>query len=375
MIDCLYIHDTTRQVIDIIDVYESIIWDNYYFTVGKFEIYTPLTDQSLNDLKIGYYVTRPDRPNDAGIIEKCEITYTAGGMFMITASGRFVKSILDRRLIYDLSGNTVNPVIMRGNVETVARNLVNISAINATDTARNIPFLKLGTVAGLTAKIIDNAGHAAQKQTSYGNLLEVTDDLLKEYNYGAYINIDQDTQNLVYNVFEGIDRTLNSVNPLIFSQEYDNLLSSDYILNTQNLKTAVLIGGEGQGVNRKYLMLAGDQTGINRREIFVDGSNNSQTYTDGNNAQQSYSDSEYLSMLNTAALESLTKHTITENFDGEIDLTNSGLKYGVDYSIGDAITIIDNTLGITQNARIAEVTEVQDDDGYKINVTFSKTGA
>ncbi|MBR3321952.1 MAG: hypothetical protein IKG04_08640, partial [Exiguobacterium sp.] len=45
-------------------------------------------------------------------------------------------------------------------------------------------------------------------------------------------------------------------------------------------------------------------------------------------------------------------------------------KYGVDYGLGDIITVQDNYIGKYINTRITEATEVQDENGYRIDVVF-----
>ena len=53
---------------------------------------------------------------------------------------------------------------------------------------------------------------------------------------------------MVFSMYEGEDRTYDqSVNPvIIFSDLYDNLLSSEYEENYQNIASAVLVAGEGE---------------------------------------------------------------------------------------------------------------------------------
>ena len=369
MIDGLHIRNSDREIIGYLDGFTSVIWHAVYYGVGDFEIYTRLTPEILDILQIGNYVTRETR-DDVGIIEAINISYDASDGYMITATGRFAKSLLDRRLIYSLSGYTITPVTSYGNVEAAARALVKSSIISATDTARNVSFIELGDLAGLSATIIDDDGDAAYKQTSYGNLLDYTDNLLKEYGYSAKIVLNLETLNLQYVVFEGTDRTIGTAEPLIFSQEFDNLLSSDYTDDVTNLKNTAFCGGEGEGTDRKFVLVTSGDTGLNRREIFVDGSSQSQTYTDESGEQQSYTDAEYLGMLKTAASAGLTEYVETISLDGDVDLTTGTLIFGVDYDVGDVVTVEECNLGVYINTRITEITEVQDESGYSVKVSF-----
>lgn len=362
MIDYLVIRNKNRVKIGIVDAFASIIWNVVFYGVGTFEIYAPFDSNNAELLQIGNYVSRHGR-RDIGIIENVNINYEAGGALMITASGRFAKSILDRRLIYSLNGNVITPVVFRGNVEAAARSLVNQSIINASDSARNVSFIELGASAGLGAKLVN------EQQTSFGNLLEITDDMLHEYNYGSYMTLNESTLKLQYIVFAGEDRTKGTSNPLIFSQEYDNLLSNDYTEYNTNEKNVALCGGAGEGVERKYILLNDDgKSGIDRRELFVDGSSNSETYENEQGQSETYPVGEYLAMLKTTARQELLQYKAAQEVNAELDVTTSGLEFESDYNVGDLITIIDNVLNLEIKSRIIEVNEVQDGGGYSVNI-------
>lgn len=369
MIDYLVLRNKDREKIGIVDAFTSIIWNVVFYGVGTFEIYAPFDSNNADLLQIGNYVSRHGR-RDIGIIENVNITYESGGALMITASGRFAKSILDRRLIYSLNGNVITPVVFSGNVEAAARSLVNQSIINATDSARNVPFIELGASAGLSAKLVND------QQTSFGNLLEITDDMLQEYQYGAYMTLNESTLKLQYIVFSGQDRTKGTANPLIFSQEYDNLLSNDYTKYNTNEKNVALCGGAGEGVERKFVLVTDNaKDGIERRELFVDGSNNSETYENEQGETETYPVGEYLAMLKTTARQELLQYKAAEEIDGELDVTTSGLEFEEDYNVGDVVTIIDNVLNIEIKSRIIEVNEVQDGGGYSVNIKVENSDA
>ena len=365
----------SREMIGIVDTANSIIWHRQYYGVGDFEIYAPCTAENVNMLLPGNYVTRYDC-KEIGIIEAVNPTYSPQDGRMIVAKGRFAKSILDRRIIYNLSGYSVSPTILRGTVEDAARTLVSQNAIScAFDAGRNIPVLVLGNKAGLTQKIVDETGAAAQKQVTHDNLLEYTDSLLEEYGMGAYCVLD-DSLNLAYTVFAGADRSIgNSAGnePVIFSQDFDNLLSSEYAYDETELKNTAIIGGEGEGTSRfTSILKSASITGLARREMFVNASGHSKTYKDESGKEQTFTDAEYDAQLKSLGRQDLAEYAITETFDGEIDLTNGSFRYGRDFFLGDIVTVLDVEIGLYINPRILEITEVQDENGYQINAAYGK---
>lgn len=283
-LDYLKIRDMNREVIGIIDTAKSIIWHSVYYGCGDFEIYAQATPDNLSLLQKNLYVTRPDEFDfDIGIIEKIEITNNVQDGTMIVASGRFAKSILDRRLIYKLSGKTNTPTILQGNVEENIRRVVYDNAIDCSfDSRRNIPILQLGPLSNIDDIIVDVDGNPAEKQVSYQNLMEYTDEVLREYGLTSVIYLDTDNveKNLLFRVKKGVDRSIDNTDnmpPVIFSREYDNLTSSEYSLNIQPEKNVALIGGEGEGIDRFYSLVVGEKVGLYRREEWVDAGSISKT--------------------------------------------------------------------------------------------------
>ena len=374
MIEYLEVRNSNREIIGILDDFQSVIWETSYYSTGAFEVYLQAAPQYINMLQTGNYVTRPDDEN-IGIIENINVEYSEEFGKMIAASGRFAKSILDRRIIYNASGNTtgklsISPVISSGLVETAVRKLVTDHIISSPQTARNISFITLGELQGITKKIVDESGNNAQLQTSFGNLLEYTDEMLHSYELGAKMVFDRETLQLKYTVYEGKDRSRNNTQnnlPIIMAQEYDNFFSSKYEKNTTQFKNTALIGGEGEGTNRFCTMIGTNATGLNRREVWIDASAQSKTY-ELNGEQKQYTDDEYLALLKSAGTQTIADYQIAERYEGELNVNT--LTYKTDFNIGDIITVEDNELNIYINPRIITVIENQDESGYSISISY-----
>lgn len=368
-IEYVEIRGDNTELVGIIDTATSIIWHSVYFGVGDFEIYVQASPEIVALLRVGMLVTRPD-DLEVGIIEKIHIENDAQNGRMITATGRFAKSILERRIIYNLAGTVNTPTILRGNVETEVRRVITENAIACPfDPRRNIPQLALGDVAGFPQIIVDENGAAAQKQVACDNLLTYTDALLQEYGLGATVILDEDAKKLRYVIYSGIDRSWDNAagnDPVVFSKEFDNLTSSSYEYDATTEKNVALIGGAGEGVERFFSLAAGIQLGLDRREIWVDAASLNRTYKDADDVEQSYSDSDYRAMLNAAGKQQLDASPAKETFDGAIDIQNSRWQYNRDFALGDIVTTQDSDIGKYVNVRLREVLEVQDENGYSI---------
>ena len=368
-IEYVEIRDENTQLLGIIDTAKSIIWRSVYFGVGDFEIYVKASPEIVELLQVERLVTRPD-DLEVGIIESIHIENNPQDGRMVTAAGRFAKSILERRHIYNLSGTVNKATILQGNVETEVRRVISENAIScAFDSRRNIPQLALGDEAELPHIIVDENGAAAQKQVSYENLLTYTDNLLQEYGLGATVILDEDAGLLRYVIYAGVDRSWDNaegIDPVIFSRDFDNLENSTYEYNASTEKNVALIGGAGEGLERFYSLVAGAQTGLQRREMWVDASSLNRKYKDDNDVEQTYTNSEYRTMLNATGMQKLNANRITESFAGSISLQNSYWKYNRDFALGDIVTTQDEDIGKYVVVRLREVLEVQDENGYSI---------
>ena len=373
MIDYVEIRNAETELIGIIDTAKSVIWRSVYYGVGDFEVYVQATQNTRELLSVGNYVTRQDN-NEIGIIEKVEIKADKFDGLMITASGRFAKSILDRRLIYNLSGTINAATILRGNVELQVRKIVEENAIScAFDSRRNIPLLELGALANIQLVIVDENGNAAQKQVSYENLLEYSDAVLQEYELSARVTLDAERKKLQYSVFSGEDRSEENESgnePVIFSEDYDNLKDSAYSLDKTSCKNSALVGGEGEGTARFYALAAGSETGLARREVWVDASSISKTYKDAGGTEQTYSNDVYSGFLLERGRQSLSALKPVEAFGGSLDVTSGNFVFNRDFFLGDVVTVESERIGIYKRVRIISVTEVQDENGYTVAVDY-----
>lgn len=377
VIEFVEIRDATRKLIGIVDTIKSIIWESEYYGAGNLEIYAGLTDQTKELLQMGYFVTRRNETN-AAIIESVEYIDNPQDGVMIIARGRMLKSILDRRLVYRLNGNTINPVRISGSLANAIQGVVRAHAGAGASAARNMGIV-IGSNGGITKTITaaTEQGEESTRQSSYKGLLEFTDAILQEYECGALIRIDETQLTMIYDLYEGKDRSVGNTSgntPITFSQDFENLLNANYIVDTTLLKNFALIGGEGEGLARFFTTYQqGNASGLQRREVFIDASSMPRKYqAEGSETEQEYTAAQYTTMLVGQAQTDLKELITTETFTGEINLTYSPYKYGkdADFWLGDLVTIQDNSLGLYTTVRILKATEVQDDSGYLLTLEY-----
>lgn len=349
----IYVLNQSFEIIAIIDEYESVIWTTRYFTYGDFELYLSADNNLMDLLQIGNYLVRDKDVNGAiyqnvMIIRNLEITTDAEDGDHLIVTGYDLKSILNRRIIPEQTN-------LYGNVDALMQNLVYTEIINPSIAARQIGNFTAGVNKIQTV-------YTMRQQITGKNLGEIMTKICTAYGYGYDVYIDNG--NFVFYVYEGADRSYNqNVNPyVVFSDNYGNLLSSDYVINNDNFANVAVVAGEGEGLDRKKVTV-GDASGLERYEVWIDSRNTSSD--DG-----TISEDEYLELLAQEGVESLSEMETTTTFSGEID-DSTNYTINVDYFLGDIVQI-ENDYGIQATTRIIEIIESEDDTGSSVIPTFAE---
>lgn len=339
--------DTHFDRLCAVDDYTSFIWATRYYEPGDFELTVPMSSHNLQFLQVNNYVMRGDNDSEMGIIERREVTQDLNGQETMTVSGRFLSSILARRII-------AQQTQVSGTIANCVTQLINVSAINPTDTARKLP-ITIGT--------LDIPATQMQQQFTGTNLLEAIVNICKTYFVGFALHYDADSDGMVFDMFTGVDRSYGqSENTYaVFSSEYGNLQSSDYVEDASAVVTNVLVAGEGEGLERKTIWASkGNPTGLSRYELYQDARNAST-----NNG--AISDSVYYQQLQDEGAESLAD--MAQMFAGQVTFDN--IEFGTDLNIGDICTIESVSWGMYMDARLVEVIESVGETGaYTITPSF-----
>jgi len=349
----IYVLDKSLNKIDVIDDYESVIWTTRYFTYGDFELTVNATIKYINLLQRHFYLVREqdivnDEYHNVMIILNRQITTDEEEGDKLTVKGYCLKSILKRRVI-------VNQTILNGKVEDCVKQLISENIVNPTDASRQITNFKFGT-----NNLVSS--NKMSLQVTGDNLEETVYSICTAYGYGYDIYINEDKE-FVFYMYEGADRSYaQDENPhVVFSNEFDNLLSSNYEVNGDNYANVAIVAGEGEGVSRKKVSV-GSTTGLERFEVYVDSRNSSTN--DG-----TISDTDYYNMLIEEGNETLLEAAITTKFEGEVDNTIN-YELNVNYFLGDLVQV-ENDYKIQGRARIIEVIHSEDETGETIIPTFS----
>ena len=354
------LNPTTYKIEGIVDDYVSCIWRPSYSEVGDFEVYLGANRELVSLFQLNHFLVRSQDVSVADgvttykkvmIIKNIELkTNSESGDFLII-TGKELKYILHQRIVWYQTN-------LSGTAEDAIRQLIDENAINPTNERRVIADLELGTAASLTDTI--------DKQLTGDYVDKAISDICVTYNYGWTIDIIDDK--LIVTVYTGLDRSFDQMERpyVVFSPDFDNLYESDYQNKTENYANVALVYGEGEGtLKSKIPVELHSVSGLDRFECYVDASSLS---------RNKGSDDEipvltYLKLLAEKGLERVAELQYTEGFSGEI-LSNMTFKYGVDFNLGDIVTVI-NSYGISKNVRVVSAIESDDVTGSKLIPQFN----
>lgn len=362
----IYILNTDFETVCLVEHFESFIWTDRYRGYGDFELYLPANSDALVYAIPDYYIWIKSSSRMM-IIEKLEIITNVedGNHFRIT--GRSLESILSRRIIW-------NRITLSGKVQTVVKKLITDAIISPSMSSRrisNFVFID-NNDSRLSGCEIDETQFLGE------NLYDTIIDILAVDDIGLKVVYNFEQSRFECSLYMGVDRSYyQTERPFyVFSPEFDNIVSSDYILTQESYKNVNLICGEDpdkeSGKTKKFVYVNDGSeftSGLYRREMYTDGSSNRQEYTDENEVEIKLTDTQYISVLTQVAIEELGKaeNMVSKVFDAE--LSNYNMTYGEDYEIGDIVQAI-NEYNMSTAVRITEMIISQDTSAIQLYPTF-----
>lgn len=381
----LWILNNNLEQVGVIDDYKSLIWSKRYNLLGDCEVYIEASKKNVQLLDRGNYILR----NDDDMICRIETieldTSTEEGDYLIV-TGADCRKILNQRIIWTQTN-------FNGTSEDFIRKIINDNIINPSNQKRKISNFKLTQRKGFTETI--------EIQSTYDNLFDKIQSISELNGYGSKVTFDG--SDFYFDLYKGTDRsTEQDVNDVvIFSPDFENLISSKYRSDFSEVKTAALIAGDGEGTER-ITTIVDNEEGLDRYELYVDGNDVSSeiSYNDlitkypngtivvrndivyyvlhnvdiailnhvDNPTSGTLLGDAYNVLLKQKGLEELAKAKTQIEFDGEVE-PNYSYKFNQDYFLGDIVTV-KNEYGVEANARVTEVIETDDDNGYSLIPTF-----
>ena len=346
------------------DSFSSLLWDIEYYKCGAFEVYIAASPRNIEIFQTGRIVGRDDDREHFGLIESVELETDAEDGDYLIIKGRFLMCLLERRIIYPTLNFT-----SQTSYGTIVQKAVENNALISGN--RLIPGLKLGEIQGTCWS------QTTKLQVSYENLMEWVYTICEKIGGTANIRLSKtnnEQYKMIFELSQGTDRSiLQEINPhIIFSDRYNNLLSFTYFTDTSVKKNYAYVLGKGEGEKRKRTIYfeGSEPSSLDRYEVYVDAKDISDE-EQVDNETRPLSDAEYSELLKEKGKQNLVP-TKTKS-ESQIAVQSTQFQYGVDYFVGDFVTVEHHRFGIRQNKiQLIGMIESFDRNGRNLTPTFKE---
>lgn len=343
-----------------INKYTSLMWPDKYNGYTSFELNAPVTHENKNLIKKGHIIWCGG--DNACVIEIIQSDTNENGQKTYKVKGRTLEMFLTTRIIWG-TYSCVNK-----HSSTAMYEIVDKQCVNPSDSFRKIPFLECAED--------EQLGKIISFQKTGGEVYDAVESIATDAELGFDILFRPREKKLIFKVTEGVDRTIfpapgDTSNLVIFSTDLEDILSSSYYTNDQDVKTLAYVAGEGEGAERTHIISGNAASkGLLRREMYVDARDLQSEVSNDDGTTTKINDDDYRDMLNDRGTEKLAEQTTSESFEAKMRVMgNIQYKYGVDYNKGDKVIVQDVELGVQVVGKVTEVSENYDDE-YELIITF-----
>lgn len=431
MID-IYVLDKELKMVGIVDAYKSLIWASRYDETGDCELYLEANAETIDLLRMGRYLGRNGETMVCRI-ENIEIDTDADDGNYLIVSGKDGKAFLDQRIVW---GTEISDGLAEAFLRQLVYHSL-ISPSNASRrliSPQGVDLLALGNTAGFTEATTEqtsyeNVGEKVRevcKRYGWGyrvrydgtvfrfELYKGTDRSNEVFFSDQYENLAstkyKDSRANMGNVAltagegEGAARMTMSQGTAAGSERFEiyvDARGTTRSITWKELTAAYPTTGQGgngsivqsggkyvyrmstidvQAIDAEHLVwlqtnYPGGTVIITTSGTFYRLTNQDiaelETGTPGDNTVCTMRDLIYSAYLLSKGKKELDGYGEQITFEGSIvpDVT---FVYGQDYFLGDIVTVA-NEFGISKKARIKEVIEVLDENGYSIQPTYEFT--
>ncbi|MFJ5768152.1 siphovirus ReqiPepy6 Gp37-like family protein [Lysinibacillus sp. NPDC093210] len=352
MVD-LFVFDLNFNALGEISEYKKLILQRNYYKFSMLTLIVPGTPEMIELLKMDNIITTQSNPNYGYIIQHFDYIDQNGSEIEVVAySLNFLTSwrVIERQQRYV------------GNVEDIIKSFISSNAIN-TSPNKVLPNLRLAANTGI--KIVDDSTKTG------GPVSEHCFALCQKHEMSFDILINHKDKKYEVYTWQGEDHSITqTVLPhVIFSKEFDNVIKQNYVNSNVETRTTAIVAGEGEGTNRKTATVNDHLKGFNRRELYVDARDLQSSYLDDNNNNVTLTPVQYIATLQSRGNEKLAEYQEIETYESEIDMF-AQFEYGIDYSLGDVVSIRNDELTKVMHARVVCAELTVDRDGQELRVEF-----
>jgi hypothetical protein len=358
----VYILDSLYRRVDVVDVFDSLIWTERFSAYGDFELKLHSTLANRTKFKEGVKLAIHGSYR-VMTVETVEDSTDNQGLQILSVKGTSMESVLVQRLaLAALTDTTTDPKwsLTGTPVEIATQMFHDICVTGTLDPGDVIPMINEGSI--FPADTIPAPPDDITYEVDPTTLYEAIKNLCDQYLLGFRLVRNLDLGQLYFDVYTGSDRTTHqtSLPAVVFSPSFDNLTDTTELTSVAAYKNvAYVISPVGHAIVYPQ-DVDPDTEGFERRVLLVNATDI--TETDPTTAT---------ALMTQRGYEELAKYRRISAFDGEIS-QNSKFVYGRDYNLGDLVEVR-NTDGVGNTMQVTEHIFVSDKEGDRSYPTLSVT--
>lgn len=342
-----------------VDSYTSLRYVRRYYTPGEFELHIGLDATNADQLQRLNLIMLVNDPRKAGIILHRQLSLDQEGRETLMIRGVTLSGVLGWRITIPPAGQGYDS--LTANAETVMKHYVQANVVSPADARRIIPMFVVAAD--------QERGRHMHWQSRYKAL----DDELAAI--GAYaglgwdVVLDLEARQWVFDVLEGRDLTEGQTerSGVVFSVDFDNIRGQQYVTSLVGHKTTGYVAGQGEMEERKVVEVGSDQEGLGRYEVFIDARDIGTP-----NGDVPPTETEVEQMLLARGEQKLGEMAAVNAFEAQV-MPSGSFVYGEDWDLGDIVTVRNRKWGVTMDARITELAEVYEPNGFTLSATFGNS--
>ena len=161
---------------------------------------------------------------------------------------------------------------------------------------------------------------------------------------------------------------------VVFSQSLSNITRTTYNKDSNSYRNVAYVAGEGENEDRKWYTLDINQDvemqqkkGWGRSELWIDARDIQSENMDG----EPITEEEYELLIKQRANEKAAENTLKDEYSATLSTRNSQYVFGVDYNIGDLVTVEDDELHIRVDAQVIGYTVSEQDNQRIVDIVVA----
>jgi hypothetical protein len=350
VMDLINLHETTRRAYTLIEGWDSLIWTERYNDLGEFQLKSPNVADIMTLMPLGSYcaIKQSEQPM---VVENHLIEIDDDGKQILTVSGRAMECLLeDRTNLNSISAIGTSTGVTPVDAPNILVILVSTLGIHVNDPSFMYP-VEDDRISEITVQqeFFNATFPNYTLADDVGELYASINRMLKQTNYGLRgIRPKNAESGFLISLYNGNDLSES----VIFRTALGHIKVKSYLFSIKGYKNVAYIRTI-HGANQYTTPgLFPTPTGIERRDLYVDGSDIDVAAGAPLN-----------SMMKQRAQSELLKNNKTSSFDFEI-LPSNPYVFGTDYYLGDLV-VAQADYGLSQFMRVSEFIRTEDEQGYR----------